>query len=271
MITKKATLLVGTFAIAGLCLAQVPKKALPKLSNQTDSVSYALGYLEAQQYLQQFSHDGFPFDTLNVSLLAKSFAKSNVQESYVKYRKEQFDTLSIAIYKQGFINQLTYNGNGIFTDSIADNVLRNKFNAVRQRAEEAKQKEMAQFAENEKTFLAQNKLRDGVHTTPSGLQYEIIKAGEGSIPSMDSNVKCHYIGTLTNGTVFDSSIERGEPIDFNLNSVIKGWTEALQMMPVGSKWKLFIPSELGYGDRGAGDVIPPHSTLVFELELLQIN
>lgn len=268
---KKASLLVGGLAIAGAVFAQVPKKALPKLNNQVDSVSYALGYLEAQQYLQQFSNQGFPFDTINVSLFAKVFAKSNVQESYVKYRKGQFDTLNTVIYKQGFINQLTYKSNGVFTDSIADGVLRTKFTEVQQRAEVEKQKELAKRAEAEKEFLVQNKLKNGVVTTPSGLQYEVIKAGTGAIPSIDSHVKCHYVGSLTDGTVFDSSVERGEPIDFDVNGVIKGWTEALQMMPTGSKWKLFIPAELGYGDRGAGDVIPPSSTLIFEIELLEIN
>lgn len=267
---NKLSLAICALSFAGAALAQIPKKALPKLTNQVDSVSYALGYLEAKQYLDQFAHEGFPFDTLDMSLFAKSFAKSKVQDSYIKFRKEQFDTLTTVIYKQAFVNQLTYGENGVYTDSIADNVLRTKFNEVKERAEAEKIKESEKRAEAQKQFLADNKLKNGVVTTPSGLQYEVIKAGTGAIPSLSDQVKCHYVGMLTDGTVFDSSIERNEPIEFYINGVIVGWTEALQMMPVGSKWKLYIPSELGYGDRGAGDVIPPHSTLIFEVELLEI-
>jgi FKBP-type peptidyl-prolyl cis-trans isomerase FklB len=102
------------------------------------------------------------------------------------------------------------------------------------------------------------------------LQYEIITEGDGPKPKATDQVKCHYHGTLIDGTVFDSSVQRGEPAVFPVNGVIQGWVEALQMMPVGSKWKLFIPSELGYGERGAGQAIAPHSTLIFEVELLEI-
>lgn len=119
-------------------------------------------------------------------------------------------------------------------------------------------------------FLAENKKRDGVKVTESGLQYEVIKAGEGPKPLATDHVKVHYHGTLLDGTVFDSSVQRGEPIEFGVNGVIQGWQEALQLMPVGSKWKLFIPAELAYGDRGAGGSIGPKSTLVFEVELLDI-
>lgn len=119
-------------------------------------------------------------------------------------------------------------------------------------------------------FLAINKNKPGVVTLPSGLQYEILKKGEGAIPTANDQVKCHYHGTLIDGTVFDSSVERGQPATFGVNQVIPGWVEALQLMPVGSKWKLFIPSNLAYGKSGAGQTIEPNSTLVFEVEVLDI-
>lgn len=118
-------------------------------------------------------------------------------------------------------------------------------------------------------FLAKNSKKDGVTVTPSGLQYEVITEASGKKPSATSVVRVHYEGTLIDGTVFDSSIERGEPIEFPLDGVIAGWTEGLQLMSIGSKYRLFIPSELGYGAQGGGP-IPPHSALIFEVELLDI-
>ena len=119
-------------------------------------------------------------------------------------------------------------------------------------------------------FLEENKKRAGVVTLPSGLQYEVITEGKGDKPRITDKVKCHYEGTLVNGQVFDSSIKRGEPAVFGVNQVIAGWVEALQLMPVGSKWKLYIPAALAYGERGAGDIIGPDSTLIFEIELIDI-
>lgn len=119
-------------------------------------------------------------------------------------------------------------------------------------------------------FLMDNKKKPGVTTTASGLQYEIVKAGTGPIPTDTSTVKVHYTGTLLNGKKFDSSVDRGQPIEFRVTGVIPGWTEALKLMPVGSKWKLYIPSDLAYGDRGAGQDIPPGATLIFDVELLDI-
>src|SRR5687767_13603506 len=121
------------------------------------------------------------------------------------------------------------------------------------------------------TFLAENRLRPGVTETSSGLQYEILTEGNGPKPTATSKVTCHYHGTLTNGTVFDSSVQRGQPATFPLNMVIKGWTEGLQLMKVGSKWRFFIPPHLGYGDRQVGAKIGPNSTLIFEVELLGIS
>jgi FKBP-type peptidyl-prolyl cis-trans isomerase FklB len=119
-------------------------------------------------------------------------------------------------------------------------------------------------------FLAANKTKPGVITTASGLQYLVIKEGSGPKPSLTDKVKCHYHGTLIDGRVFDSSVDRGQPIELSVNGVIPGWTEALQLMAVGSKWKLFIPSNLAYGDQQAGALIAPGSTLVFDIELLDI-
>jgi len=119
-------------------------------------------------------------------------------------------------------------------------------------------------------FLRINKGRAGVTTLASGLQYQVLKTGTGAKPTLNDRVQCHYHGTLINGVVFDSSIDRGEPAVFGVNQVIAGWTEALQMMNVGSKWRLFIPSNLAYGQQGAGNVIGPGSALIFDVELLNI-
>ncbi|HRH47633.1 MAG TPA: FKBP-type peptidyl-prolyl cis-trans isomerase [Panacibacter sp.] len=120
-------------------------------------------------------------------------------------------------------------------------------------------------------FLAANKEKPGVTALPSGLQYEVITEGAGAKPTATQKVTCHYHGTLIDGTVFDSSVKRGQPATFPLNMVIKGWTEGLQLMGVGSKWRFFIPANLGYGDRQVSAQIGPNSTLVFEVELLSIS
>ena len=119
-------------------------------------------------------------------------------------------------------------------------------------------------------FMAENKEKQGVITLDSGLQYEVLTPGTGKKPQESDTVKCHYHGTLINGTVFDSSVERGQPAEFPVNGVIKGWVEALQLMEVGSKWRLFVPHQLAYGEQGAGAAIGPKSTLIFEVELLDI-
>ena len=129
----------------------------------------------------------------------------------------------------------------------------------------------SQAKEAGEKFLAENAKRPEVKTTPSGLQYEIIEATIGQKPKATDKVKVHYEGTLTDGTVFDSSYKRGEPITFGLNQVIKGWTEGLQLMSIGSKYKLYIPYQLGYGAQGAGAAIPPYAALIFTVELLGIE
>lgn len=128
----------------------------------------------------------------------------------------------------------------------------------------------AENIEKGKAFLEENKKNPNVKVLPSGLQYEVIREGNGKKPKATDQVRCHYEGTLIDGTMFDSSIKRGQPAVFGVNQVIKGWVEALQLMSEGSKWKLYIPSELAYGANGAGEMIPPHSTLIFEVELLEV-
>ena len=170
------------------------------------------------------------------------------------------------INAEAFIDGLNVVFSGKMPDIMPDeanNILQDYFDKLQQ----AKGKEAK--AEGEK-FLAENKKKEGVVALPSGLQYKILTAGNGPKPKASDTVKCHYEGRLINGTVFDSSIRRNEPAEFPVSGVIAGWVEALQLMSEGAKWKLYIPSDLGYGARGAGEMIPPHSTLVFEVELLEV-
>ena len=140
-------------------------------------------------------------------------------------------------------------------------------------ADKLSQMKADKAAENLKAgqdFLEANKTREGVVALPSGLQYQVLKEGTGDKPSATDTVKCHYHGTLIDGTVFDSSVQRGQPAKFPLNMVIKGWTEGVQLMSEGSKWRFFIPADLGYGDRQVSAQIGPNSTLIFDVELLEI-
>lgn len=139
-----------------------------------------------------------------------------------------------------------------------------------QRAEAAQAEAFKALEAENQAFLEENKKAAGVVVTDSGLQYEILTEGNGAKPTAESTVRVHYTGSLIDGTVFDSSVKRGTPAEFPVGGVIKGWTEALQLMPVGSKWRLTIPHNLAYGERGAGASIPPFATLVFEVELLDI-
>ena len=145
------------------------------------------------------------------------------------------------------------------------------FQQEAQRRQQVKLQEKMKMAQAvEDSFLAQNAEQEGITALPSGLQYQVLEAGEGPKPTAESTVKAHYEGRLLDGTVFDSSYKRGEPIEFPVGRVISGWTEALQLMPVGSRWRLFIPSKLGYGPQGAPPSIGPNATLIFEVELLEI-
>ncbi len=147
-----------------------------------------------------------------------------------------------------------------------------KLNQVMSGKHETLMKEQAAKNQTEgDAFLAANKLKEGVRTLPSGLQYKVISAGNGKLPKITDTVKTNYRGTLLDGTEFDSSYKRNQPATFPVNRVIPGWTEALQLMPVGSKWQLYVPSNLAYGEHGAGGVIGPNATLIFEIELLGIE
>ena len=121
-----------------------------------------------------------------------------------------------------------------------------------------------------KEFLENNAKKEGVVSLPSGLQYQVLQVGNGKKPGATDKVRCHYHGMLLDGTVFDSSVQRGEPAEFGVNQVIQGWVEALQLMQEGAKWRLFIPSDMAYGARGAGQSIPPHATLIFDVELIKV-
>ncbi len=148
--------------------------------------------------------------------------------------------------------------------------LQTAFTEISQRIQKAQEEAAAAASAEGEAFLAENKQREGVVTLESGLQYEIITEGHGEKPGYESTVRTHYHGTFITGDVFDSSVLRDQPAEFPVSGVIAGWTEALQLMPVGSKWKLYVPHHLAYGERGAGASIPPFSALVFEVELLDI-
>jgi len=144
------------------------------------------------------------------------------------------------------------------------------FQVIQERLQAAEAEKSKEFAAAGEAFLAENAKRDEVTVTESGLQYEVIEQGDGATPTADSSVKAHYRGTLINGEQFDSSYDRGEPTEFPVGGVIAGWTEALQLMNVGSKWKLYIPYHLAYGERGAGGAIGPYQTLIFDIELVEV-
>jgi len=159
----------------------------------------------------------------------------------------------------------------LMTDDEAQAALTEMQNDMRKKQQEKQQVAGAANKKEGEAFLAGNKGKEGVVTLPSGLQYKIIKDGTGPKPAATDSVVCNYRGTLIDGKEFDSSYKRGQPATFPVNGVIKGWTEALQLMPVGSKWQLFIPADLAYGDRGAGPDIGPDATLIFEVELVSIQ
>ena len=181
---------------------------------------------------------------------------------------ESFKQQGIEVVMDQFIKGFNdgKNGQNKFTQAEMEQIF-NEFQKMMQ------QKQMSMVDEEKAkgaAFLAENKKKEGVIETPSGLQYKVVKMGTGAKPSATDKVKVHYHGTLLDGTVFDSSVQRGEPITFGLNQVIAGWTEGVQLMPVGSKFIFYIPSNLAYGDRAAGS-IKPGSTLIFEVELLDIE
>jgi FKBP-type peptidyl-prolyl cis-trans isomerase FklB len=178
-------------------------------------------------------------------------------------KSQGFSPLNIKLVSLGLENSFNGSKTLISTD-MASQFIQKHYQAMQQ------QKGDANKVAGEK-FLAENKTKKGVVTTSSGLQYMVIKEGTGATPGLSDNVTTHYTGTLIDGTVFDSSVERGQPASFPVNGVIPGWTEALQLMKAGSKWKLFIPFNLAYGERGAGAKIGPYSALIFEIELISVD
>ena len=178
------------------------------------------------------------------------------------FRASGFDEINLDDFLSG-VRDVLEGSEPQMTYDEAKVVINDYFQEVRRKAVE-------QNKEAGEEFLKINGHKTGVVTLPSGLQYEVIKMGDGEKPALTDTVECHYHGTLINGQVFDSSMDRGQTAKFPLQGVIKGWTEILQLMPVGSKWKVTIPSDLAYGDRGAGEMIQPGSTLIFIIELIAI-
>jgi len=177
------------------------------------------------------------------------------------FKTQGLDKVSSAALGQGFGDVMK--GKTIFTPEQADQI-------VRAELQKNSRKKIQPVIDEGNKFLADNAKKPGVKQTPSGLQYEVLVLGNGAKPSDTSVVKVHYSGFLLNGTKFDSSVDRGEPATFPLGGVIRGWTEGVQLMPVGSKFKFYIPYQLGYGEQGSGERIPGGSTLIFEVELLEI-
>ena len=261
-------------AIKGNCPSKVKTVVL---ANQNDSLNYAFGYLngnevamyvfaldstgEMRKEFIAYINKGLKSNITNPQIvnMGEQIGKSIKEQEAVGLIGEPSLATDFALIKQGFINGLL-GGTEQWNSDDAGEYIQTTMASIK----------YGNTKEEGEKFLAENALREGVITTPSGLQYEVLKMGKGKKPIATDNVKVHYHGTLTNGTVFDSSVERNEPITFALTQVIAGWTEALQLMPVGSKFKLYIPQQLGYGGQQAGS-IPPYSTLIFEVELLGIE
>jgi FKBP-type peptidyl-prolyl cis-trans isomerase FklB len=185
--------------------------------------------------------------------------------------EKEFPEIDYELFINGLNDNLNKKDECAVSQESVQMIIQNYF-MKKQQVQQDKEKELlAPKIKEGEDFLAKNSKRENVVTTESGLQYEVIVEGNGTKPKLTDEVETHYHGTLIDGTVFDSSVERGESISFPVNGVIPGWTEALQLMPVGSKWKLYIPYNLAYGERGAGQMIGPYSTLVFEVELINIK
>ena len=286
---KKITTLAAIAAVAGLasCTAQAPKA---NLKTELDSLSYSIGMAQTQG-LKGYLVGRMDVDTAYLAEFIKGVnegaKKSGKKETdymaglqigqqisnqmmkginHELFGNDSVKTISKENFLAGFIAGTLEKG-GLMTMEQAQTYTQTAMEAIKAKAMEEK------YADNKaagEKFLAENKTKEGVKTTPSGLQYKVITEGKGAIPADTCKVKVNYKGTLIDGTEFDSSYKRKEPTTFRANQVIKGWTEALTMMPVGSKWELYIPQELAYGSRDQGQ-IKPFSTLIFEVELLSIE
>ena len=273
---------------AGLasCTAQSPKA---NLKTDVDSLSYAFGMSQTEGIEQYFMQQGI--DSTQMADFLKGFNEGAtklgkkdaayiaglqlgqmVSKRWVEGLNQQiFGTDSTkTISRENMLAGLVAGviNKGVMSKEEARAFTQTSMDAIKEKANAEK------YADNKaagEKFLAENKAKEGVVTTPSGLQYKIITKGNGAIPADSSKVKVNYKGTLIDGTEFDSSYKRNEPATFRANQVIKGWTEALTMMPVGSKWELYIPYDLAYGTRETGGQIKPYSTLIFEVELLGIE
>ncbi len=260
--------------IKGTCPSKVKTVTLKTLN---DSLNYAFGLMNGNDIsLYVLMDDTLGAKKSNLIKHINKGLKENVRNPQLKNMGEQIGksikeqeanglvgepslVTDFALIKQGFINGMM-GDESQFDGQSAGEYIQATLNHIK----------YGDTKEQGEKFLAENKLKEGVIVTESGLQYEVLKMGKGKKPAATDRVKVHYHGTLIDGTVFDSSVERGEPIVFGLNQVISGWTEGVQLMPVGSKFRFYIPQNLGYGERAAGS-IPPYSTLIFEVELLGIE
>ncbi len=283
-------LVVAVIAASVLSSCNSNSTKMPSLKNQIDSLNYAFGLANGNGIKQYYlAADSANADSLNAKIesllrgmdegmkgdVAENPELAELGTNIGNALKEQKTaglmgdsslTVDIKLIKQGLVNGMK--GSNIqMTAEEAQTYL----NATMQKLQEKRMQE--QNGPNKaagEVFLKENAKKGGVVTTASGLQYEVIKKGTGALPNDTSRVKVHYHGTLIDGTVFDSSVDRGEPAVFGVNQVIKGWTEALKLMPVGSKYKLYIPQELAYGSQSMGN-IKPFSALIFEVELIGIE
>ena len=286
---KKIVMFAAIAAVAGLasCTSQAPKA---NLKSEIDSLSYMMGITNTQG-LQDFAEQRLGVDSANWADFMKG-----VEEGIHKIsKKEKAYTAGVQIGQQVGGDMIENIGRQLFGNDSTQTLSKDNFLAgflaalksnsltlmpeakeyVDTHTEAIKAKALEEkYGENKAAgikFLEENKTKEGVVTTESGLQYKVIKAGKGEVPTSTSTVKVNYKGTLIDGTEFDSSYKRNAPATFRADQVIKGWTEALTMMPVGSKWELYIPQELAYGARETGGQIKPFSTLSFEVELLGID
>ena len=286
---KKIVFFAAIVAAAGLasCTSQAPKA---NLKSEIDSLSYMVGVTNTQG-LSDFAYQRLGVDSASYTDFVRGIQdgihKTTKQEkAYIAgiqigqqvsgdmieninmqlFGNDSAQSLSKDNFLAGFIAAVK-NG-AVVSVEDARTFVETHTEAIKAKALEAKYGENKAAGEK---FLAENKTKEGVITTESGLQYKVIKEGKGEIPTKESSVKVNYKGTLIDGTEFDSSYKRNAPATFRADQVIKGWTEALTMMPVGSKWELYIPQELAYGSRETGGLIKPFSTLIFEVELLEIE